>query len=181
MCKIKVSPCQCLTYQSIVKVFPTGHQQEVQSLLRAYLECRRRTVPVTGVKEEQVGTQLGMNDVQGEQMEHTQKSGVKQESVSADPSMKQLTVVEGVMMENAQHNDQSTHEQVAVIDVNYIQNQQSTRLSEFKEPPSPTEARALITRLAVLIDEWVQNCEEKVNLTNAAYSSVRCFVNILFA
>ena len=36
---------------------------------------------------------------------------------------------------------------------------------------SHAETRAMITRLAVLIDDWVQNCEEKVNLTKAAYDS----------
>jgi len=52
---------------------------------------------------------------------------------------------------------------------------------ETKEPPPPVEARRILTRLAVLLDEWIQNCEEKVNLTSAAYDSTDRHVRILDA
>lgn len=159
---MKVNDYKRTTHLESSNLLIVAHQQEIQSLLRSYLECRRKAEPV---KEKQVIAQneTGENKAETGQ-EHQNMWGAFSTEPPEDESFPQVA-----MMEVEQQAGRSTLDHANNVNAN---SQSPAQSAEPKASSCATEARGLITRLAILIDEWVQNCEEKVNLTKAAYDSV---------
>lgn len=148
--------------------FPSALQREIQKLLRVYHELRRTAEPVK--EEEKVQSQsLKEGDSGDVKANITDAQGQEPSANSTlEETLDDQPVQADVTMEDATANEQPME---TVSESSTAIKQASTEPSE-SSTENIDRQRALLSRFAVLIDEWVQNCEEKVNLTKAAYDSV---------
>lgn len=127
-----------------------------------YHDLRRTAEPL---KEEEKAQTLNKDDDGGVKADIPD---AQEQEASSKSNSEDQPVQEDVTMEDA-----TTNEQIGgtVAESSEPMYRTSTEPSE-SATANVDRQRALLSRFAVLIDEWVQNCEEKVNLTKAAYDSV---------
>jgi hypothetical protein len=152
----------CITQHALEAVFDAqiAHQRDIQDILRAYLDCRRRDEPAS--ENQQTVTP---KEDETPNLENTGQS-------NQDTTASEMLSTETVQQEDIGMEDTHAMQQEAPSGTEEALNPTPNQEHEPKDPPYPAEARSLLTRLAVLVDEWLQNCEEKVNLAKAAYNSV---------